>query len=151
MNEFWRRHANPWSVWTRFAAIPAVIMAVWSRSWLGWWALLPVAVVVVWLVINPIAFRPVHQPTAWVSKAVYGQQIWLTQRDQVPVEYRTILRWLVALGIAGLLFIAWGLWTLDVWPTMYGGTLVVFSQFWQLDRQSLLCDELKAKLKASQM
>jgi Family of unknown function (DUF6653) len=24
----WRRHANPWSVYTRFAAIPAMILAV---------------------------------------------------------------------------------------------------------------------------
>jgi hypothetical protein len=33
-DETWRRHANPWSVWMRFAAIPALILAVWSRVWL---------------------------------------------------------------------------------------------------------------------
>jgi hypothetical protein len=33
----WKRHANPWSVWTRFAAIPLMILAIWSRVWLGWW------------------------------------------------------------------------------------------------------------------
>jgi len=32
----WRRRANPWSVWTSFAAIPAMIVAVWSQVWLGW-------------------------------------------------------------------------------------------------------------------
>ena len=94
-DSFWRRHANPWSAWTRFAAIPAMILAVWSRVWLGWWALVPVAVVVVWLVINSVAFRPVDEPTAWVSKAVYGQQIWLTQRERVPAVYRIIMSWLV--------------------------------------------------------
>nr|WP_238997445.1 DUF6653 family protein [Mycolicibacterium sp. CBMA 361] len=31
----WRRHANPWSVWTRFAAIPLMMLAIWSRVW-GW-------------------------------------------------------------------------------------------------------------------
>lgn len=92
-----------------------------------------------------MAFRPVDKPTAWICKAVYGQQLWLTQRDQVPVVYRTILRWLVAAGLAGFLFVAWGLWALDVWPTVYGATLVIFSQLWQLDRQRLLYDELKAK------
>jgi len=142
---FWRRHANPWSVWTRFAAIPAMILAVWSRVWLGRWALVPVAVVVVWLIINPVAFRPVVEPTAWVSKAVYGEQIWLTQRDRAPAVYRTMMRWLIAAGLAGFLFIAWGLWALDVWPTVYGATLVVFSQLWQLDRMRLLYDELQAK------
>jgi hypothetical protein len=30
----WKRHANPWSVWTRFAAIPLMILAIWSRVWL---------------------------------------------------------------------------------------------------------------------
>lgn len=63
----WRRHANPWSVWTGFAAIPAMILAVWSSVWLGWWALIPVAVVVVWLTINPVAFRPVDESTAGVE------------------------------------------------------------------------------------
>lgn len=38
-DESWRRHANPWSVWTRFAAIPAVVLAIWSRTWIGWWCL----------------------------------------------------------------------------------------------------------------
>lgn len=146
MNDyFWRRHANPWSVWTRFAAIPAMILAVWSRVWLGWWALVPVAAVVVWLIINPVAFRPVDEPTAWVSKAVYGEQIWLTQRERVPEVYRTIMRWLVAAGLAGFGFIGWGLCALDVWPILYGATLVVFSQLWQLDRMRLLYDELQAK------
>jgi hypothetical protein len=28
-DEMWRRHANPWSVYTRFAAFPAMILAVW--------------------------------------------------------------------------------------------------------------------------
>jgi len=122
-----------------------MILAVWSRVWLGRWALVPVAVVVVWLIINPVAFRPVVEPTAWVSKAVYGEQIWLTQRDRAPAVYRTMMRWLIAAGLAGFLFIAWGLWALDVWPTVYGATLVVFSQLWQLDRMRLLYDELQAK------
>jgi hypothetical protein len=30
-------------------AIPATILAIWSRAWVGWWSLVPVAVVVVWL------------------------------------------------------------------------------------------------------
>ena len=31
-NEAWQRHANPWSVYTRFAAIPAGLLAIWSRT-----------------------------------------------------------------------------------------------------------------------
>jgi len=69
----WRRRANPWSVWTSFAAIPAMIVAIWSRVWLGWvGALLPVAVVVLWLVVNPVIFLAVDVPKVWVSKGSYG-------------------------------------------------------------------------------
>ena len=27
-DDAWKRHANPWSVWTRFAAIPLMILIV---------------------------------------------------------------------------------------------------------------------------
>ncbi len=118
-------------------------MAFWSRIWLGDWAVVPVVVAIVWLIANPVAFRPVHEPRVWVSKAVFGQRLWLTQRNRVPAVYRTILTWLVAVGLAGLVFIAWGLWALEVWPTVYGATLVVLSQLWQLDRQRLLYEELE--------
>jgi len=145
LNDFvWHRHANPWSVWTRFAAIPAMLLAVWSRVWLEWWALVPIAVVVIWLVINPVIFRPVHQPTAWVSKAVYGERLWLTGRDRVPAAYRAVIRWMIAAALAGFCFIAWGLWRLEVWPTIYGATLVIFAQLWRIDRMSLLYEEVQA-------
>ena len=69
-DEAWRRHANPWSVYTRFAAIPALILAIWSRVWIGWWALVPVAVVLVWLWINPHVFAAVTQPRSWAAKGI---------------------------------------------------------------------------------
>jgi hypothetical protein len=31
-DEVWRRHAHPWSVCTRFAAIPPLVLAIWSRD-----------------------------------------------------------------------------------------------------------------------
>lgn len=67
-DEAWRRHANPWSVWTRFAAIPLMMLAIWSRVWIGWWALVPVGVVILWLWWNPHAFAPVDKPVAWSSR-----------------------------------------------------------------------------------
>lgn len=30
-DDTWKKHANPWSVWTRFTALPALVVAVWSR------------------------------------------------------------------------------------------------------------------------
>ena len=54
----WARHANPWSVWTRMATLPVLLLALWSRAWIGWWALLPVAAVLVWTWLNPRLFPP---------------------------------------------------------------------------------------------
>ncbi|MEL6555599.1 MAG: DUF6653 family protein [Cyanobacteria bacterium J06621_11] len=34
----WARHANPWSVWTRYMALPILVISIWSRIWLGWGA-----------------------------------------------------------------------------------------------------------------
>nr|WP_244627082.1 DUF6653 family protein [Microvirga tunisiensis] len=48
----WERHASPWSVWTRVASLPLLLAAVWSHVWLGIWALVPVALVVLWLWLN---------------------------------------------------------------------------------------------------
>jgi hypothetical protein len=59
-DQAWRRHANPWSVYTRFAAIPAMILAIWSRVWIGWWALVAVAAVIMWLWLNPHVFPAVN-------------------------------------------------------------------------------------------
>ena len=40
----WSRHANPWSVWTRFLVFPILALAIWSRVWLGWYSLIPIGV-----------------------------------------------------------------------------------------------------------
>ena len=46
-DDSWARHANPWSVWTRVPILPLLALAIWSRSWIGWWAVLPVLLLVV--------------------------------------------------------------------------------------------------------
>ena len=58
------RHANPWSVWTRILTLPVLVLAVWTRAWLGWWALAPVAATVLWIWLNPRLFpRPRRRTT----------------------------------------------------------------------------------------
>ena len=66
-DEVWARHANPWSVWTRFSILPLLVAAIWSRVWIGRWALLPTAAVVLWAWLNPRLFKcrgPVSQGKA---------------------------------------------------------------------------------------
>jgi hypothetical protein len=142
-DEAWQRHANPWSVWTRFAAIPLMLLAIWSRAWLGWWCLLPVAVVIVWLWVNPRVFPPITTPDGWAAKGIYGEKLWLLDRSLVSADHRRVLRLLVLVGSAGFAMIAFGLVVLQVWPTLFGATLVVLGQLWRIDRFGLLYDESK--------
>jgi hypothetical protein len=143
-DETWRRHANPWSVWTRFAAIPALILAVWSRVWFGWWALVPVLAVIVWLWLNPRVFAPVAVPRSWAAKGIYGERLWLRHPSLVPPSFRTVLRGLMVPGLAGAVLLFWGLVQLEVWPTLFGASLVVLAQLWRIDRLGLLYEHLKS-------
>jgi hypothetical protein len=143
-DEAWQRHANPWSVYTRFAAIPAMILAIWSRVWIGWWALVPVAAVVIWLWLNPRVFPAVTEPRSWAAKGIYGEKLWLLESCSVPLEYRVVLRWLIVPGLCGIVLLAYGLVALLVWPTVFGATLIVLAQLWRIDRLGLLYEQSKA-------
>ena len=70
--ESWARHANPWSVWTRAAILPLMVLAIWSRFWIGWWALAPVAALAVFAMVNPRLFPPPRNPDNWASRATFS-------------------------------------------------------------------------------
>ena len=145
-DEAWQRHANPWSVYTRFAAIPAMIVAIWSRVWIGWWSLIPAGVVVVWLWLNPHVFPAVTQPHGWAAKGIYGEKLWLLEPTSVPAEHRMILRWLIVPGLAGFVLLSWGLVQLQLWPTVLGATLIVLAQLWRIDRLGRLYEARKGAI-----
>lgn len=135
-DDAWRRHANPWSVWTRFAAIPVFELAVWSREWIGWWCLAGVAVVAVWLFwLNVRVFGPVG-PTSWAARGIYGEQLHVA--GDLPTEHLVLTRILVALGLGGFGLIAWGLVASDLWPLVAGTALLLMAQLWRIDRYGLL-------------
>ena len=136
--EMWMRHANPWSVWTRFAAIPAAMLAVWSRVWIGWWSLIPIALVVLWLFLNVFVFSPVTTPRNWASKGIYGEQLWLSKRSELPGHYAVVQRWLIILGMAGMVLLAWGLFRLHIWLSLLGMVVLILAQLWRIDRFSTL-------------
>jgi hypothetical protein len=136
-DEAWRRHANPWSVYTRFVAIPAMILAIWSRAWIGWWALMPVAGVLIWLGLNPHVFPAVTEPHSWAAKGIYGEKLWLHEPSSVPHGLRAVLRWLLIPALAGVVLVIWGLVQLQLWPTILGATLIVLAQLWRIHRLGL--------------
>lgn len=137
-DEAWKRHANPWSVWTRFAMIPAFELAVWSRDWIGLWSLVPISVVILGLLLNVRVFDAV-EPVAWTAKGIYGEQLHV--EGKAPQAHVVVLRWLIATGLAGFALIAWGLIVLNVWPVVLGTVMVVLAQLWRIDRYGLLFEQ----------
>lgn len=112
----WARHANPWSGWTRIAtALPLLILAIWSRVWLGWRSLIPVAIAVLW--------------------------IWLNHRVSVP-QHHLVPDILNAVSALGAVFIIWGLIVLNVWSTLLGFTLVTLGKLWYFDRMVWLYQDM---------
>lgn len=139
----WMRHANPWSVWTRVFTLPLLILAIWSRVWLGWAAIVPIAALVIWLWINPRAFPPPRSTRNWASKAVLGERVWLN-RNRVPIHshHERAATLLSALSALGLPFLAWGLYQLAIWPTLLGFVLVLFGKLWFVDRMVWLFEDM---------
>jgi hypothetical protein len=140
----WLRHANPWSVALRNTVLPLLVLAFWSRLCLGWWAAIPVALALLWTWFNPRIFPAPASLDHWASKAVMGERVWLN-RDTVPVpeRHRTAPNILSAVSGIGMLFVVWGVLIFDIWPTVFGMTLVCCGKLWFLDRMAWLWEDMR--------
>lgn len=139
----WRRHANPLSVYTRYSGLPLLALAIWSRVWLGWFALVPVGAVILWIWLNPRLFPEPGSTRNWASKAVLGERVWLN-RKAVPVpegHARAALLLSILNGLASLLA-AYGLLVLALWPTLTGIGIVILAKTWFLDRMVWLFEDM---------
>ncbi len=138
----WQRHTNPWSGWTRVLILPLFALAVWSRVWLGWWCFVPLALLVVWTVVNPRAFPPPKSIDNWMSKGVLGERIWLARKEvPIPDHHAQMARVLLAVIALGMLPLAWGLYRLDIWSTVAGLLLLMGGKLWFLDRMVWLYED----------
>lgn len=145
MNEStWQRHANPWSVWTRTTVLPLLILAGWSRVWIGNWALGLGAAAVLWTWLNPHLFGRPTSLENWASKAVLGERAWIRRDDVlVPQRHRIIPHVLNAINGVGILFVIGGVVQLAVWPTVFGLMLNYTGKLWFLDRMVWLYEDMK--------
>lgn len=143
-DETWLRHANPRSVLLRNTVLPILVIAFWSRLWFGWFALVPVAIALLWTWFNPRIFPAPVSLDHWAYKAVMGERIWLN-RDVVPVpeRHRTVPNILSGVSGIGMLFVFWGVFTFDAWPTLFGMALVYTGKLLFLDRMAWLWEDMK--------
>jgi hypothetical protein len=140
----WRRHANPWSVWTRVATFPAIVLAGWSAHWIGWWALLPGALVALWTYLNPRLFAEPAHFDSWASQVTLGERLWLQAgRPAVdPTHFRPV-RWLSALSAAGLPIVLAGVVARAPGWTLFGTALVMLGKLWFCDRMVWLYQDAR--------
>jgi hypothetical protein len=140
----WLRHANPWSVWTRFTVLPLLILAIWSRVWFGWLSLLPIAIVLLWMWFNPRIFPQPQTTNNWASKGVLGERVWLN-RDRIPVpqHHQIVPSILNLVSFLGLPFLILGLVNLELYPTLIGVILIDLGKLWFIDRMVWLYQDMK--------
>ncbi|MEM9543067.1 MAG: DUF6653 family protein [Cyanobacteria bacterium P01_E01_bin.42] len=142
----WERHANPWSVWTRYLSLPFLIVAIWSRVWWGWLTIAPIAMVLLWIWLNPRLFPKPQTTQNWTSKAVFGERVWLNRATvPIPKHHDPIIIFTNTVNAIGFLICTWGLITIELWPTCLGLSWVILGKTWFLDRMVWLYEEMKEK------
>lgn len=145
-NKTWMKHANPWSVYTRTSALPILILAIWSRVWVGWWSLLFISGAIAWIWFNPRIFPEVKDTNNWASRGVFGERIWLNRKKvPIPEHHRMMPRILNAVQGVGVIFLIWGLWYVDFWSTVVGVILVIESKLWYVDRMVCIYEDMRER------
>jgi hypothetical protein len=143
-DEVWARHASPYSVWSRFTALPLLILAFWSRLWIGWWAAFPVAAALLWTWLNPRIFQRPESTRNWASKATFGERVWLNRgKIPIPAHHRRAAAVLSSVSASGLIFVVWGVAVFAVWPALFGLALVYLAKLWFCDRMVWLYEDMK--------
>lgn len=137
----WERHANPLSLWTRVPILPLLSLSIYARVWIGWWVLLPLALLMIWTVLNPRAFpRPTRKDT-WAYRGVAGERVWLARKTApIPAEFARMAHILTAISAVGVAILVYGLVMLEPWPTIAGTLLAFLGKLWFVDRMVWLYD-----------
>ena len=143
-DERWLRHSNPWSVWTRNSALPILILAFWSRAWLGFWSIVPIIVAILWIIMNPRLFSKPRSTNNWASKSVLGERVWANRdKGAIPVHHKLLPNILSAVAGIGALFVIWGTYKFAIWHVVFGAALVYCGKLWFLDRMVWLYEDMK--------
>lgn len=140
----WKRHASPWSVWTRFLILPLLVLAIWSRVWIGWWCFAPIALLILWTAVNPRAFPKPPSTHNWASKATFGERVWLNRKSvPIPKHHLRFSHALNAATASALIPLIYGLITREPLTTFLGLALIIVGKLWFLDRMVWLYQDMK--------
>ncbi|MCE7028406.1 DUF6653 family protein [Jiella avicenniae] len=142
----WERHANPLSVWSRVAALPLLAFSVWTRVWIGWWCLLPIAAVALFVFVNPRLFAPPVRRDSWAARATFGERLFLARTEcPVPAGHERPALLLTGVSIAGIVPLAYGLAVLEPWATLFGLALAMGGKLWFCDRMVWFYEDMRGR------
>ncbi len=146
-DENWMRHSNPWSVWTRYSALPLIVLAFWSRAWIGWWCLIPGGGSILWMFFNPVFFNKPLSTKNWASKAVLGERVYLNRdKVEIPDIHKTPLYGILkVMSLIGVVMATWAVIFYSVWGAVLGVTLAYIGKSWFLDRMVWLYETMKSE------
>ncbi len=144
-DENWLKHANPWSVWTRYSVLPIIIFAFWARIWIGWYCLIPAIISLLWMFFNPVFFPKAKSTKNWASKAVMGERVYLN-RDKIsipPIHTSPVIKILNLISFTGLILSILAIVELNGWMAILGVALAYLGKSWYLDRMVWLYEDMK--------
>jgi len=143
-DENWMRHANPVSVATRYSVLPVIVLAFWSRVWIGWWCAIPAALSLAWMFFNPVFFPKPKSTDNWASKSVLGERVWMNRKEiPVPERHRRLPEILNLVSSIGMILAIYAIVALDIWPAITGVALAYLGKSWYLDRMVWLFEDMR--------
>jgi hypothetical protein len=86
------RHTHPLSAWSRWATTPLLLLPVWTRRRSH--ALL----VAIWFALNPVIFPKVRNERPWATRAMLGEELWITRRPRDSATALSVVTSLVAVA-----------------------------------------------------
>ena len=121
-----------------------------GRVWIGWWALIPIGLLLIWTIVNPRVFPPPKSFGSWAARGVLGESYWAARKEAaVPPRHRRAPVLLTAVSALGFPFWVWGLVSLDPWLTAFGLVIQMGAKLWFFDRMALLYDEVACSRQAA--
>lgn len=144
-DQTWSRHASPWSVYTRMATLPFLLLAIWSHSWLGPGPSFGLtAGVLIWLWLNPRIFPAPANKSSWAARATFGERVWLNQKS-VPIPKGENKQALILSAVSGVGFMAAVYGALITHPilTITGAIVTYVGKIAFLDRMVTLYDQMR--------
>jgi len=124
--------------------LPIIVLAFWSRIWIGWWHLIPAIISLAWMFFNPIFFKKPKSTKNWASKSVLGERVYLNRdKIDIPGHHKFLPKIVNSISSIGMILAIWAIVKLAIWPAILGISLAYLGKSWYLDRMVWLYEDMK--------